>query len=926
MAGFSETSPIQFAPYVPEINNDLALKIGMDKQQKYEQGIQRIQSNIDNVAGLDIANPVQQKYLQSKLNELGSNLKWVGAGDFSDFQLVNSVSGMTNQIGKDPDILNAVSSTAKMRKGFSDMEAAKKAGKSSSSNEYVFGLGVNDYVNNKDLKASFNKGYEEAVDVSKPLNEAFKNAHIDKFEGDEEVKNANGKINPDLLNHKISEGLSSSKVKEIAMSVFSDPKIARQLQIDGLYKYRNYNTESLIAEKGEQLNQQIKSINDQNVKLTTYASLASPDLKIQASKTIKDNQLTMATLSKNFDNLKELAIKNIDGAKYQLYLDSKLQDAVNQFGGINESNKQEVAPSFTVQNAKDHLNLERASLQERIKMDNASIENMHSEQLKRAFDMQLAEKKANGELNPDGSKPFLPITPPVDTKENEKFGSGSMYKTIDDAEKSRNQLFADFTNGIGIVVPGRSTPVQDFYVPSKTGEYQINPKYLNKDPKVPYLLNEEGSKVYNLAKEQLKKIADETGKLHTDSKVDPAWAPKIQQWYDDGTYLQTAKKKINDIEKTYKPELDKIKHDTNLKDNYTVTYQNPEEATFNKVNMDKNTLMDAALYNYGYHTFGKKSDMALQAGERLKKVFGQNANIDDIVNGLNDGGRNYEATLAFKLLQNKLKDKKTSSLLQQRETEFKYLQMQSQGNELKYNAPNKEASERMRTDMAALYANTMQGKSGGTYKESLSLLEKTKGDAIDNNLYKYRYDQNTGKWYGRVTRFNNGQEDVLGAEIEVPKGFVDQYNLDKQLDPKIVQLNNSAIGKTLNMNQGRATVNDVNSIDAYNSAFNRSKVGNYSVGFHVKSMNPLEKDSPVFIYLYAKDNKGIKYPPIQLDYSLLSKLPGMPSYISENLKSKSNVVDKSQILETISHLNESLNKFKDPNAAIKLLLNNSDKK
>ena len=100
MASFTDKIP-QFNPYVQQLPVEAMVKVGMAKQQQYDEGVQKIQTSIDNIAGMDIANDVDKQYLQSKLNQLGNNLTAVATGDFSNFQLVNSVNGMTNQITKD---------------------------------------------------------------------------------------------------------------------------------------------------------------------------------------------------------------------------------------------------------------------------------------------------------------------------------------------------------------------------------------------------------------------------------------------------------------------------------------------------------------------------------------------------------------------------------------------------------------------------------------------------------------------------------------------------------------------------------------------------------------------------------------------------------------------------------------------------------
>ena len=115
MASYTDTIPT-FNPYVKQLPIEAMAEVGMYKQQKYDEGIQKIQTNIDNIAGLDVVRDVDKAYLQSKLNQLGNNLTTVAAGDFSNFQLVNSVNGMTNQISKDPNIVNAIASAKTYRK------------------------------------------------------------------------------------------------------------------------------------------------------------------------------------------------------------------------------------------------------------------------------------------------------------------------------------------------------------------------------------------------------------------------------------------------------------------------------------------------------------------------------------------------------------------------------------------------------------------------------------------------------------------------------------------------------------------------------------------------------------------------------------------------------------------------------------------
>ena len=100
MASFTDQIPT-FNPYISQLPVDAMVKVGMEKQRRYDEGVQKIQAEIDKVGGLSIAKDSDKAYLQSKINQLGNNLKTFMASDFSDYQLVNSVAGMTGQIIND---------------------------------------------------------------------------------------------------------------------------------------------------------------------------------------------------------------------------------------------------------------------------------------------------------------------------------------------------------------------------------------------------------------------------------------------------------------------------------------------------------------------------------------------------------------------------------------------------------------------------------------------------------------------------------------------------------------------------------------------------------------------------------------------------------------------------------------------------------
>ena len=317
MASFTDQIS-QFNPYIQELPVEAMAQVGMAKQAQYNQGVQKVQNYIDRVAGLEIAKPQHKQYLQSKLDELGSRLKIVAAGDFSNQQLVNSVSGMTGQIIKDPIVQTAVYSTQVLKKGESDREIATKAGKTSPANDDLWNDTKSAWFNNEDLNTPFSGKFIERWDVDKKITEKgemlLKNPDVltqeQRFKHDEKgntlyfgtepVKDKDGKavIDPNtkkpVLRETVSldpskgqpveddailkisvKGVSPEKLYNAFLDSL-DSKDAQQLRIDARYKYKNATAESFAPDIAKFYGDK-KALQSQEIVSLTGA-LAEPNL------------------------------------------------------------------------------------------------------------------------------------------------------------------------------------------------------------------------------------------------------------------------------------------------------------------------------------------------------------------------------------------------------------------------------------------------------------------------------------------------------------------------------------------------------------------------------------------------------------------------------------------------------------------------
>lgn len=248
MASYTDNIPT-FNPYVQTLPVDEMVKVGIYKQQKYDEGIQKIQTNIDNIAGLDVIRDVDKAYLQSKLNQLGNNLSTVAAGDFSNFQLVNSVNGMTNQIARDNNVLNAIASSKTYRKGLEDMDAANKAGKGSASHDWLFKTDASNWLNSQDINKTFSGGYKQYSPYAKNAQEVIKG--LVKNETGKDVAfeyDANGNmIVLDAITRTRISGITPERIRS-ALMVGLSPNDFQSMEIDGRYNYANVTPEKFAVD------------------------------------------------------------------------------------------------------------------------------------------------------------------------------------------------------------------------------------------------------------------------------------------------------------------------------------------------------------------------------------------------------------------------------------------------------------------------------------------------------------------------------------------------------------------------------------------------------------------------------------------------------------------------------------------------------
>lgn len=353
MASFTDAIP-QFNPYIQQLPVEAMVTVGMEKQQRYDQGIQRIQSQIDQVAGLSIVRPQDKEYLQSKLNELGTKLKTVAAGDFSNYQLVNSVAGMASTIMKDPVVLAGVQSTQNIKNNEKLMEEARQKNELNPANLDFYNKKLSAYessplVDEKGKPIVFNAKYDPFFDVDKFTRETFEAVKPDGFSYDEiftKDEKGNTVYSPTMTRLK-KEGRFPQKVKETIDQIFSDPRVAQQLQITGEYNYKGYSPEMMKQKISTQESAVLAAQNFQIAELTLSKNGAKTDeQKKQIDDQIAKIQSSISRAKEQYNSLKEAADSNPDGVRGFLHEDDVRNRYTTMFGYITTTEEKMSNPGW----------------------------------------------------------------------------------------------------------------------------------------------------------------------------------------------------------------------------------------------------------------------------------------------------------------------------------------------------------------------------------------------------------------------------------------------------------------------------------------------------------------------------------------------------------------------------------------------------
>jgi len=357
MANFLE-QPRQFNPYIQQLPIDIYASVGMQRQQQYEAGVQKVNAYLDNLSGLNIARQVDADYLQERIADLTGKVNKVASADWSNQAIVGQVGKLASAISSDEVVRNAVVGTQKYLKDEADIAAAKANGKWAPENEWLLRREMSSWMNAPQPGTSYQSGgYKPFVDVAAEVIKAWKDANPDSTL----VQRPNGDFYAYQIvnNQKVgTDGrtLIESSVKQLRPDEIASQVNAlltgeqkEQLAITGLYQNRNINDNKSINklvddhfQKTEDYYQ--KLLDNEKLELSLQAGDSG---KVAAVKDrIAEIEKKRSELSANKKTIKDSALTNPDAVKSSLYYESWLNGVSGMLGYSEVSTKIVDNPSY----------------------------------------------------------------------------------------------------------------------------------------------------------------------------------------------------------------------------------------------------------------------------------------------------------------------------------------------------------------------------------------------------------------------------------------------------------------------------------------------------------------------------------------------------------------------------------------------------
>jgi hypothetical protein len=253
-----------YPDYISPLPADELIKFASKKQEMYDEGVAKVQQNIDAYNSLrsSILTDVEKEYFDKSMGNLVKSISNSAGLDFSNKANVQAVLNIGKPLERDQYITTAISNGKEVSRRQEQL-SKMKPGERSVVNDYFYMKDVNDYMNSGKLgqKIGYGKEYTPYVDLSKDWMEFMK---TQKPNQDESFNMQSG-MGPAYIEKVTVEGYNTTDLaNKFKAFIATDPNKMRQFQMDAGYSLEQVGKEG--AYQGY--------VEDMQVKATTAAENA----------------------------------------------------------------------------------------------------------------------------------------------------------------------------------------------------------------------------------------------------------------------------------------------------------------------------------------------------------------------------------------------------------------------------------------------------------------------------------------------------------------------------------------------------------------------------------------------------------------------------------------------------------------------------
>jgi len=227
-----------YPEYVSPLPADELIKMGVMKQQLYDQGVEKVQKRIDELDqyGFDLVKEEDKQYFSQEMDKFIKAVNESAAKtDFSVLPNVRNILSIGRPLENDPLLLNAIQSSAEYRRRQAELSKMSPKDRSAA-NDWYYMSDAYDWISDKKVgaKLSTGKEYTPYIDPAKYISES-----VGKMKGiiESKIISENG-----FLKKQDVEKLTEQRLREW-MENSLPASVVNQIRIDAEFKAKDVSPE-----------------------------------------------------------------------------------------------------------------------------------------------------------------------------------------------------------------------------------------------------------------------------------------------------------------------------------------------------------------------------------------------------------------------------------------------------------------------------------------------------------------------------------------------------------------------------------------------------------------------------------------------------------------------------------------------------------